>query len=140
MTHESAVCNVCISEILCGHDPCYCVVRYVSAFSCNPYCLTAAVRLLFHETYLWQVRISERPSKNLSSAQTSGLSTTCIRFTSLVQSRCLRPNVTKVATRAPLAQMWFRNILEHFKLVLYNIDVTAICSVTKCKQSSFIDY
>ena len=26
------------------------------------------------------------------------------------------------------------------KVVLYNFDVTAMCSVTKCKQSSFIDH
>ena len=26
------------------------------------------------------------------------------------------------------------------KVVLYNIDVTAMCSVPKCKQSSFIDH
>ena len=26
------------------------------------------------------------------------------------------------------------------KVVLYNIDVTAMCSVAKCKQSGFIDH
>ena len=34
----------------------------------------------------------------------------------------------------------FSEFIDRFKVVLYNIDVTALCSVPKCKQSIFITH
>ena len=32
------------------------------------------------------------------------------------------------------------SLITWFKVVLYNVDITAMCSVPKCKQSSFITH